>query len=169
MAFIKSDLDQIRVVIREEVGGVEKRLDSKINKLVLPEQTLALSAQEKWISSKDISADAIIETLDHWKNTEAFGVHDYFKREPLGSIEVYLDNVYEPIKFLITDVDPWLILARPDKKLEYHFNLELYDSLLRPGAEKKLPDEFSDQQENLSPEDFMKALNKQAEKNAGTP
>ena len=136
--------------------------DSKINKLILPEQTLALNSKEIWQSTKDISADAIVETLNNWRNTEAFGVHDYFERKSLGAIKVYIDNVYEPIQFFITDVDPWLVIARPDIKLEYHFNLELYDSLLRPGAKKELPDEFSEQSESVSPEEFMKAMNKQA-------
>ncbi len=135
--------------------------DGKINKLVLPDQTLALNSKEIWQSTKEISADAIIETLNNWKNSEAFGVHEYNERESLGAIEVYLDNVYEPIKFFITDVDPWLVIARPDIKLEYHFNLEFYDALLRPGAEKELPDEFSEQIENVSPEEFMKLMNKQ--------
>jgi hypothetical protein len=116
--------------------------DSKINKLKLPEQTLALNTQDKWTSTKDISTDAIVEVLDHWRNTEAFGVHEYYKREPLGTVEVHIDNIYDPIRFVITDVDPWLILARPDINIEYHFDLEHYDALLRPGAEKKLPEEF---------------------------
>jgi len=134
--------------------------DAKINKLVLPDQTLSLNSKEIWRSTKEISADAIIETLSNWKNTEAFGVHDYNERESLGAIEVYLDNVYEPIRFFITDVDPWLVIARPDIKLEYHFNLEFYDALLRPGAEKTLPEEFSEQSERVSPEEFMKLMNK---------
>jgi hypothetical protein len=133
--------------------------DSKINKLVLPEQTLTLDAHGKWQSTKDISIDAIVETIDHWRNTEAFGVHDYYERDPLGTIEVTTDDNDEPIKFFITDVDPWLIIARPNIKLEYHFNLEFYDSLLRPGAKKKLPDELSDQDLTVSPEEFMKAIN----------
>lgn len=153
-------------LISSQIGALVARnllpADTKINKLVLPEQTLALNSQEIWKSTKDISADAIIETLDNWKNTEAFGVHNYFKRDSLGTIEVYIDNVYEPIKFFITDVDPWLVIARPDIDLEYHFNLELYDSLLRPGAEKKLSDEFSEQSERVSPEEFMEIMNKQA-------
>jgi len=135
--------------------------DGKINKLVLPDQTLALNSKEIWQSTKEVSADAIVETLSNWKNSEAFGVHEYNERESLGAIEVYLDNAYEPIKFFITDVDPWLVIARPDIKLEYHFNLEFYDALLRPGAEKELPDELTEQSENVSPEEFMKLMNKQ--------
>jgi hypothetical protein len=76
-------------------------------------------------------------------------VHSYNEREQLGVIEVHIDNQYEPIYFFITDVDPWLIIARPDIDLEYHFNLDMYDSLLRPGAEKKLPEEFQQETEPL--------------------
>lgn len=153
-------------LLSSQIGALIARnllpADSKINKLVLPEQTLALNTADKWVSTKDISIDAIIETLDHWRHTEAFGVHNYYEREYLGVIKVYIDNIYEPIKFFITDVDPWLILARPDIDLEYHFDLEFYDLLLRPGAEKQLPDEFSEQSQNVSPEEFMKAIAQQA-------
>lgn len=138
--------DHYYPLISSQIGTLVARTllppDTRLSKLVLPEQTLALDFDIKWFSTKAISADAITETLDHWKHTEAFGVHDYNERAPLETIEVYVWGNDEPIIFHITDVDPWLIIARPDIKLEYHFNLEHYDLLLRPGAAKKLPDEF---------------------------
>ena len=55
-------------------------------------------------------------------------------RESLGDISVHLAGVAEPISFQVTDTDPWLIIARPDLDIEYHFNLEFYDRLLKPGV-----------------------------------
>lgn len=144
--------DHFYPLITSQIGTLAARTllppNTRISKMILPEQTLALDFDIKWFSTKAISADAITETLEHWKNTEAFGVHDYKERMPLETIEVFTWGNDEPIVFLITDVDPWLIIARPDIKLEYHFNLEFYDSLLRPGAAKELPDEFSRETES---------------------
>ena len=108
--------------------------DAVIEKLVLPELTLYKGDNNLWQSSGDTEPDAIIETLHHWKNSQAFGVHNYMPRESLAVISVYLAGETEPLRFHVTDMDPWLIIARPDLDIEYHFNKEFYDRLLRPGA-----------------------------------
>lgn len=118
------------LVARELISG-----DAKIEKLVLPGHTLHQDENDTWHSSESIGPDAINDTLYHWKNGQAFGVHNYMPRESLGDINVHLAGVAEPIRFQITDTDPWLIIARPDLDIEYHFNLEFYDRLLRPGAD----------------------------------
>lgn len=138
--------DHYYPLISSQMGTLVARTllppDSNVTRLVLPEHKLWLDTNDMWHSTEDISVDAIVETIDHWKNTEAFGVHDYNEVVPLDAIKVKLADRDKPIIYLITDVDPWLIIARPDIKLEYHFNLEFYDLLLRPGAAKKLPDDF---------------------------
>lgn len=108
--------------------------DAKIDKLILPEITLYRDDNQIWRSSNATDPDLITETLHHWKNSQAFGVHNYMARESLADISVYLAGENEPIRFHVTDTDPWLIIARPDLNLEYHFNLELYEHLL-PGAD----------------------------------
>ena len=108
--------------------------DAVINKLVLPEQTLHRDESGIWHSSENIDPDAINETLHHWQHSQAFGVHNYMQRESLADISVYLAGDTEPVQFYVTDVDPWLIIARPDLDIEYHFNLEFYDRLLKPGT-----------------------------------
>lgn len=143
--------DHYYPLISSQLGTLAARnllpADSKITRLTLPEQTLSRDAEGKWLSTGDVSADRIIETINHWKTTEAFGVHDYNERVPLDAIKVRTAASDKPIVFFITDVDPWLIIARPDIGLEYHFNLEFYDLLLRPGAVKNLPDEFGDDEQ----------------------
>ena len=127
---------------------------SKINKLVLPEHTLTRDENDLWQSVDDISSDAIVEIIYQWTHKQAFAVHDYIERELLGEIQVYLEASDTPVHFVITDVDPWLIIARPEIKLEYHFNLEDYDALLKPGTSKQPPEDSI----QVSPEEFMKAI-----------
>jgi hypothetical protein len=117
------------LVARELIAG-----DAIIDKLVLPQQTLYRDENSLWHSSDDTDPDAINETLYHWQHSQAFGVHNYMQREPLAEISAYLAGDASPVRFYVTDTDPWLIIARPDLDIEYHFNLEFHDRLLKPGA-----------------------------------
>lgn len=127
------------LVARELLAG-----DAIIDKLVLPQQTLHRDENNIWHSSENTGPDAINETLHHWKNSQAFGVHNYMQREPLAVISVYLADDTEPVRFYVTDTDPWLIIARPDLDIEYHFNLEFYERLLKPGAITESAEELSE-------------------------
>ena len=117
------------LVARELLSG-----DAEIVKLALPELTLYRDENKRWHSNGDINPDTINDTLYHWKHSQAFGVHNYMPRESLADISVFLSGDPEPVHFMVTDTDPWLIIARPDLDIEYHFNLEFYDRLLNPGA-----------------------------------
>ena len=122
------------LVARELVPG-----EAVIDKLELPELTLYRDENNLWHSSGDVNPDDINETLHQWKDAQAFGVHNYMRRDPIAEIKVYINGVTDPVKFYLTDTDPWLILARPDLDIEYHFNLEFYDRLLNPGSVAKAP------------------------------
>jgi hypothetical protein len=107
--------------------------DSKIEKLVLANQTIAKDDNGLWQSNSKMSADNINRTLDHWRNDQAFGVHKYMQRgEELGEVFVYLEGQQQPLTYVITDTDPWLILARPEIGLEYHLDIEAYNNLITP-------------------------------------
>jgi hypothetical protein len=105
---------------------------SHIEKLILVNQTISRNEKGRWQSNIDISADNINKTIDHWLQNQAFGVHEYMQREQLGEVFIYLENQQQPINYLITDTDPWLILARPELGLEYHLDIEAYDNLIVP-------------------------------------
>lgn len=105
--------------------------NSRITKLILVNQTISRDENNFWQSNIDISADTINKTIDHWQNDQAFGVHQYLEREQIGEVFVYLEN-QPSVSFLITDTDPWLILARPEIGLEYHLDIEAYDNLIVP-------------------------------------
>ena len=107
--------------------------DSKIEKLVLANQTIAKDGNGLWQSNSKISADNINRTLDHWRNDQAFGVHKYMQRgEELGEVFVYIEGQQQPLTYVITDTDPWLIIARPETGLEYHLDIEAYNKLIAP-------------------------------------
>ncbi|MFV2004389.1 MAG: DUF4340 domain-containing protein [Gammaproteobacteria bacterium] len=106
--------------------------NSTIEKLVLSNQTISKNDKGLWQSNIDISADNINITIDYWKDTQAFGIHQYLKRDNLGEVFIYLSGQQEPVTFVITDTDPWLILARPELGLEYHLDVEAYNNLIAP-------------------------------------
>ena len=106
--------------------------NSIIEKLVLINQTISKDSNDRWQSNIDISADSIAAALEGWKAFQAFGIHEYMPRDPLGEVFVYLEGNEEPLSFRATDTNPWLILARPEIGLEYHLDIEAYDKLIAP-------------------------------------
>ncbi len=107
-------------------------VDSKINKLILINQTIAKNENGLWKSNLKIDADTVTEIIDNWQNLQAFGVHAYMKREKLGDVFIYTEHLQQPVHYLVTDTDPWLIIARPELELEYHLNIEAYKQLITP-------------------------------------
>ncbi len=105
--------------------------NSEITKLILINQTISKDENGLWRSNIDISADNINKTIEHWQNDQAFGVHSYMQRKSLGEVFIYLKDK-PSITYVITDTDPWLILARPELGLEYHLDIEAYNNLITP-------------------------------------
>lgn len=136
-------------------------VDAAISRLVLPDDTLSRDEQGHWQSRHALSSDAIAETIYQWTHKQAFAVHDYMPRESLGEIEVWLENSETPLRFSITDDAPWLIIARPELKLEYHFNLEDYDALLKPGTAKVTGDDAHSETLHVSPDEFLHTIQSQ--------
>ncbi len=148
---------QIGTLIATELLPV----DAAISKLVLPDDTLSRDAQGHWQSRHGISSEAVAETVYQWTHKQAFAVHDYMPRESLGEIEVWLENSETPLRFSITDDAPWLIIARPELKLEYHFNLEEYAPLLKPGTAKASDDDSHSETLQVSPDEFLHTIQSQ--------
>lgn len=111
--------------------------DAVISRLDLPELSLKKDGA-RWRSSPEdaeLSTDDINQLVENWKTSQAFGVHNYLERKQLGNITIdyTVDNITTQAHFVITDTDPWLIIARPELDIEYHFDTGMYDKLLRPG------------------------------------
>ncbi len=105
--------------------------NNEITKLILINQTISKDEKGLWQSNINISADNINKAIEHWQSDQAFGVHSYMQRKSLGEVFIYLKN-QPTISYVITDTDPWLILARPELDLEYHLDIEAYNNLIIP-------------------------------------
>ncbi|MDT8282682.1 MAG: DUF4340 domain-containing protein [Gammaproteobacteria bacterium] len=109
--------------------------NSKITKLILPGLTISKDKNDFWQSNVLLSADDINKTIEHWQHGQAFGIHEYMQRSAEntstpGEIFVYLQDQEQAIRYLITDTDPWLILARPEIGIEYHIDIKAYRGLI---------------------------------------
>jgi hypothetical protein len=93
-----------------------------------PQLQLYQTDAGRWQSNKNLAADQIQTVLQHWENAQAFAVHTYMPRKQLGKITIKFAQ--QAIEFEITDVDPWLILARPELGIEYHLDAALKNRLL---------------------------------------
>lgn len=107
---------------------------AEITKLILPNQTIQKDNNGFWASNTTITADNINRIIDGWQQQQAFGVHQYYDRSSSNiktpeEVFIYLESQEQPIRYLITDTDPWIILARPEINLEYHLDLKTYDKL----------------------------------------
>lgn len=138
--------------------------DETITKLELPDQSITRNENGMWQSDNTISSDAMVEIISNWKSKQAFAVHDYFERKAMGEVHVSIEGSEEPKRFVITDTDPWLILARPELGLEYHFNLDAINALLEPGASKQSPAQTPDARDTetieVPADEFLNVINR---------
>jgi len=106
--------------------------NDNIEKLVLINQTIDKDDDGLWRSNIKISTDNIVRTIEYWQSKQAFGAHEYLQRDELGEVSIYIKDQAQPVNYIISDTDPWLILARPDIGLEYHLDIEAYEQLISP-------------------------------------
>ena len=126
--------DNFYPLINSQLGTlVDHKLFSD-NVVIIEIQTtnflLSKNDNNLWQSTDNATSDDIIKTLNYWKNAQAFGVHNYVQRKSLDVIKITVSNNTTPILLLITDKEPWLIIARPELGLEYHFDQSNIRNLL---------------------------------------
>ncbi len=109
----------------------------RITQLQIPGHAFSRDDQGWTLQPDDdrLSSDDINRVIDNWANATAFGVHDFMPRAQLGDVRLRyeLGGQASEETFVVTDTDPWLILARPALGIEYHFDISLYDELFSPG------------------------------------
>ena len=98
-----------------------------IQKISLPDFSIYKNDQGHWQSDNATQnqADRIQHLIENWQSVQAFGVHGYMQRTSLGKITI--DHKDGSIQF----DEPWLILARADAGVEYHFDAGLKNKLLQ--------------------------------------
>lgn len=106
--------------------------NSGIEKLILLNQTISKDDNGLWTSNIDYNANNIAKTIDDWQSTQAFGVHEYLQRKQLGEVFIFIKGQSQSTSYIVTDTDPWLILANPHTGLEYHLEKEAYAKLIIP-------------------------------------
>jgi hypothetical protein len=122
---------------------VDKQLlppHARITALQLPDATLTLK-DGKWQlapANPDVSADAIQKLVDAWHDARAMTVLAPEPGRPAGEVAIQLAGQTGPLRFKILDNPDFLLLVRPDLKLEYRFDQDERDSLLKlPATAKK--------------------------------
>jgi len=134
--------DNFYPLINSQLGTlVDQKLiadnKSEITGIKTTDFTLMRNKENRWGSTNDASSDDIIKTVTNWKNVQAFGVHDYVARDVHDKIEItFADD--SMLTFIISDLQPWLIIARPELNLEYHFDNENIAKLLSTDHEENL-------------------------------
>jgi hypothetical protein len=78
----------------------------------------------------DVSADAIQQLLDHWKNASALYARRYDGSKPDETITLEFSDMPETLTFKVISHSPELVLARPDWGIQYHFSGDMKKSLL---------------------------------------
>ncbi|MFT4608118.1 MAG: hypothetical protein ACI9YO_001796 [Gammaproteobacteria bacterium] len=84
-----------------------------------------------WQDSNNISSpDQLNSLIGNWQTLPASRISTFKKKStPLQKITAGLDNGSE-VDFFLMSIKPEIIIARPDLRLQYHFNKELYYNLL---------------------------------------
>jgi len=95
--------------------------DAKIKTILFPELRIENSVDGKM-------SGAHHQIINAWNQMESISVRKYEETEPIDTIKLEL-TTGETIEFIIISDRPNLILARPDKGIQYHISNTVSDSL----------------------------------------
>ncbi len=114
-------------------GLVDKRLlpaGSGLKSLQLPDFTLSHQSGN-WVSSNPPQNSGRIQAvIKNWQSLQASSVKAYNPDlSPLKKITAEFDNA-QSSEFFLLSIQPEIIIARPDMKLQFHFPEHLYYELL---------------------------------------
>lgn len=114
-------------------GLIDKRLlPPGVNLRSLQFSDFSLTQQSgNWVSDqKPVDTTAAQSLVNHWQNTQASRVQAYDTGlTPLKKITASFDN-NESSEFFVLSIQPEIIIARPDMKLQFYFPEHLYYDLL---------------------------------------
>ncbi|MFQ3188686.1 MAG: hypothetical protein ACI9UH_000957 [Gammaproteobacteria bacterium] len=84
-----------------------------------------------WQDSNNTSSpDQLNRLIENWQTLPASRISAFKKKTgPLQKIIAILDNGSE-VEFFLMSIKPEIIIARPDLRLQYHFNKNHYYNLL---------------------------------------
>lgn len=103
-----------------------------ITRLELPGMTLVYSEDGHWRLDPENStagADALQQLVDSWLNASALYVRRYAGEDSGKLVTLHTRGDDEPLTFRIISRSPDLILARPDRGIQYHLTNTMEDNL----------------------------------------
>jgi len=115
---------------------VERKLlpaNSRLTRLQLPDLDLSLTAAGVWqLSPADpaISADTLTALVSNWEQATAYYVRRHKDGTSGEKVTLEFSSAAEPVTFHIVAQTPELILARPDKGIQYHLQGTMGQTLL---------------------------------------
>jgi hypothetical protein len=115
---------------------VERKLlpaNARLTRLQLPKLDLSLTAANQWqLSPADptVSTAALQSLVSNWEQATAYYVRRYQDKAGSETITLEFSNAAAPVTFYIVSHTPELILARPDKGIQYHLQSEMEQALL---------------------------------------
>jgi len=118
----------------------------KITELKMPDYHFVFN-EDKWtvtttFSADDIdtSQDALNGLIDNWQNVSAYDVESYSANSPTeGDIEITLLGQEPSLHLTIVSKTPDLVLARPEKGVQYKLSMTQVDKLLHLPTQSEEP------------------------------
>lgn len=107
--------------------------DARILSLTLPALHLRRDTKGDWTLDPPrpkVTTDRIQALVNRWHGAQALDVQRYHAGKSLGTIVVHLQGRKTPLRFIVQETDPELVLARPDQGLSYHLDGALSRHLL---------------------------------------
>ncbi|HQU15746.1 MAG: hypothetical protein B7Z66_12760 [Chromatiales bacterium 21-64-14] len=107
--------------------------ETRILSLRLPALHLRRNANGDWTldpPQPKVTADQIQALVNRWHDAQALDVQRYHAGKSLGEIVVHLQGRKTPVRFILQETDPELVLARPAQGLSYHLDGALSKHLL---------------------------------------
>jgi hypothetical protein len=126
------------------INFVDRRLlpaGAVVTGLSLPELSLALDEENQWqLQPADpaVSADAIRLLVSAWRNARALYVRKY-DGDSGQAIQLRLQGIDQPLEFFLRTGETDIILARPDRGIQYHLTTEAGRALLEIPADTHEP------------------------------
>ena len=123
---------------------VDRRLlpaGAVVTGLSLPGLSLALDEENHWqLQPADpaVSADAIRLLVSAWRNARALYVREH-DGDSGQAVQVRLQGSEQPLEFLLRTNEADIILARPDRGIQYHLTAEAGRALLEIPADTHEP------------------------------
>lgn len=129
--------------------------EAKIQALKMPNYDLVLK-EEQWTVNTpfsadeiDTSQDAINTLMSNWQQAQAYHVERYIEGPIEGEIQITLKAQKQPLHFAIVSLSPALVLARPDKGVQYQLSSIQVDKLLHLPTAEETASETTSSEDNM--------------------